>query len=253
MKQILFATLLLIVSYSTAEAQNSFEQDVDYSHTELRCDNLQEVQSYLPVTLTLTSGNSSLISIDYPTTVEPYVNFRIWNDVLIIEPIDDTITERDLMPLGQQTHILVTASPSQINAITNTSDMNLILDSDTFADQLEIINTLSLGVTGNRIKASDEISITNVGTLTMYVENFDTDTLKWVNSGYMFVDGTTTATLIEQNSMGIENTKLEVNCHNLEVVSAGSGIIEYCGTADVVNITSMGNATIRTSGLNVEP
>lgn len=253
MKQIIFVVALLYATYHQAEAQNMFERATEYSHTELLCTELQEVQSSLPVTLTITNDQSNIISIDYPTAVESKVNFRLWNDVLIIEPKDETITDRDLMPLGQQIHILVEVPSSHINSITNTSDMGLILDNDTFAERFEIINARSLWVTGDRIKAQAEIDITNMGTLTLEVATYDTTTLKWTNSGAMFVDGETTATLIEHTSMGIEHTSLEVNCHNLEIVSAGSGIIEYQGIADEVNVTSMGEATIRTSGLNVEP
>lgn len=72
------------------------------------------------------------------------------------------------------------------------------------------------------------------------------------NVGYLFIEGTTTANYIEHNSVGRDNVDLEVACLKLDVTSTGSGVVEYRGTADEVNITSLGQAIIRTLELNDE-
>ena len=75
-----------------------------------------------------------------------------------------------------------------------------------------------------------------------------------MNTGFLYMRGATTAKSILQNSSGIENSLLNVNCQKLEILSTGKGIIEFHGVADDVTVANMGKATIKTSKLNsIEP
>ncbi len=80
-------------------------------------------------------------------------------------------------------------------------------------------------------------------------EEWNTDNLHLFNNGYLYIDGTTTASHIEQTSLGIDSTKLTVDCDSLKVFAKGEGLISYIGTASDISINSHGKTTIRTSEL----
>ena len=152
--------------------------------------------------------------------------------------------------LNQKCHIEVTIPSESLRSITNTSDMNLFFKSGKCADKLQMVNTLTMSIIATEITAESNMEIYNTGTMTMKVDNINTEQLFTLNTGYLYMRGATTATAILQNSSGIENSLLNVDCQKLEIVSTGEGIIEFHGIADAVTVANMGKAKIKTSKLN---
>ena len=113
-----------------------------------------------------------------------------------------------------------------------------------------MVNTLTMSIIATDITAESNMEICNTGTMTMKVDNLNTEQLYTLNTGYLYLRGATTATAILQNSSGIENSLLNVDCQKLEIVSTGEGIIEFNGIADAVTVANMGKAKIKTSKLN---
>jgi hypothetical protein len=107
-----------------------------------------------------------------------------------------------------------------------------------------------MSIIATDITAESNIEIYNTGTMTMKVDNLNTEQLFTLNTGYLYMRGATTATAILQNSSGIENSLLNVDCQKLEIVSTGKGLIEFRGIADDVTVANMGKAKIKTSKLN---
>ena len=238
--------VMLISSLCVAEAQEMTK------HIDLSCQGLKEVQSEIPAVVTLVAGDSGEIDVEYPAAVEGYVNIYVKGNILYLDRKDDTVTRKQLAPLADGNPVRVRVSSSHIDSVVNTSEMDLVVEDSKFANILTIVNTRTMSVLGEAIEASHEVEIYNTGTMTCRIKQYNTDYLELVNTGWLYVNGTTTASVIEQQSTGIENTTLKVACKKLDISSTGSGVIIYSGSADDVSVIATGDATIRTSELNVE-
>ena len=221
-------------------------------HIDLSCQRLKEVQSEIPAVVTLVAGDSGEIDVEYPAAVEGYVNIYVKGNILYLDRKDDTVTRKQLAPLADGNPVRVRVSSSRIDSVVNTSEMDLVVEDSKFANILTIVNTRTMSVLGEAIEASHEVEIYNTGTMTCRIKQYNTDYLELVNTGWLYVNGTTTARVVEQRSTGIENTTLKVACKKLDISSTGSGVIIYSGSADDVSVIATGDATIRTSELNVE-
>ena len=238
--------VMLISSLCIAEAQEMTK------HIDLSCQGLKEVQSEIPAVVTLVAGDSGEIDVEYPAAVEGYVNIYVEGNILYLDRKDDTVTRAQLAPLADGNPVRVRVSSSHIDSVLNTSDMDLVVEDSKFANILTIVNTRTMSVLGEAIEALHEVEIYNTGTMTCRIKQYNTDYLELVNTGWLYVNGTTTACVVEQQSTGIENTTLKVACEKLDISSTGSGVIIYSGSADDVSVIATGDATIRTSVLNVE-
>ena len=238
--------VMLISSLCVAEAQEMTK------HIDLSCQRLKEVQSEIPAVVTLVAGDSGEIDVEYPAAVEGYVNIYVKGNILYLDRKDDTVTRKQLAPLADGNPVRVRVSSSHIDSVVNTSEMDLVVEDSKFANILTIVNTRTMSVLGEAIEASHEVEIYNTGTMTCRIKQYNTDYLELVNTGWLYVNGTTTARVVEQQSTGIENTTLKVACKKLDISSTGSGVIIYSGSADDVSVIATGDATIRTSELNVE-
>lgn len=238
--------VMLISSLCVAEAQEMTK------HIDLSCQGLKEVQSEIPAVVTLVAGDSGEIDVEYPAAVEGYVNIYVEGNILYLDRKDDTVTREQLAPLADGNPVRVRVSSSHIDSVLNTSEMDLVVEDSKFANTLTIVNTRTMSVLGEAIEASHEVEIYNTGTMTCRIKQYNTDYLELVNTGWLYVNGTTTACVVEQQSTGIENTTLKVACEKLDISSTGSGVIIYSGSADDVSVIATGDATIRTSELNVE-
>lgn len=238
--------VMLISSLCIAEAQEMTK------HIDLSCQGLKEVQSEIPAVVTLVAGDSGEIDVEYPAAVEGYVNIYVEGNILYLDRKDDTVTRAQLAPLADGNPVRVRVSSSHIDSVLNTSDMDLVVEDSKFANILTIVNTRTMSVLGEAIEALHEVEIYNTGTMTCRIKQYNTDYLELVNTGWLYVNGTTTACVVEQQSTGIENTTLKVACEKLDISSTGSGVIIYSGSADDVSVIATGDATIRTSELNVE-
>ena len=255
MRKIFFIALSVVGFVAAAQAQKvvsiskADNHATEYTVTELRHSELKELISTLPATVTVTDEDSDIITIAAPTSVFPYLKFDFRGDSLAIAS-DNDAPNKVMATLNQQCHIEVTIPSQSLRSITNTSDMNLYFESGKCADKLIITNTLTMGIISTEITAESNIEIYNTGTMTMNVDNLNTEQLFTLNTGYLYMRGATTATAILQNSSGIENSLLNVDCQKLEIVSTGEGIIEFHGIADDVTVANMGKAKIKTSKLN---
>ena len=234
-----------VVSISKADKHNAIE----YTVTELHHSELKELTSTLPATVTITDEESDIIRVAAPTSVFPYLKFDFRDDTFAIFK-DNDAPNKVMSTLNQNCHIEVTIPSKSLRSITNTSDMQLYFVSGKCADKLIITNTLTMGIITTDITAESSMEIYNTGTMTMKVDNLNTEQLFTMNTGYLYMRGATTAKSVLQNSSGIENSLLNVDCQKLEIVTTGEGIIEFHGVADDVTVANMGKAKIKTSKLN---
>ncbi|MBO5882018.1 MAG: DUF2807 domain-containing protein [Alistipes sp.] len=255
MKKIFFMVLSAVCFMATAQAQkvviisDEDKSTIEYTETELRHSELKELISTLPTTVIVTAEDSDIISIAAPASVFPYLKFDFRDESLAIA-CDNDAPNKVMSTLNQNCHIKVTIPSESLRNITNTSDMNLFFENGKCANKLLITNTLTMGIISDEITAESNIEIYNTGTMTLKVDNINTEQLFTLNTGYLYMRGATTANSILQNSSGIENSLLNVNCQKLEILSTGEGIIEFHGIADDVTVANMGKATIKTSKLN---
>ena len=255
MRKIFFIALSAVYFVAAAQAQKvvsiskADNHAIEYTVTELRHSELKELISTLPATVTITDEESDIITIAAPTSVFPYLKFDFRDDSLAIA-CDNDAPKKVMATLNQKCHIEVTIPSQSLRSITNTSDMNLYFKSGKCADKLHMVNTLTMSIIATDITAESNIEIYNTGTMTLKVDNLNTEQLFTLNTGYLYMRGATTATAILQNSSGIENSLLNVDCQKLEIVSTGEGIIEFHGIADAVTVANMGKAKIKTSKLN---
>ena len=255
MRKIFFIALSVVGFVAAAQAQKvvsiskADNHAIEYTVTELRHSELKELISTLPATVTITDEESDIITIAAPTSVFPYLKFDFRDDTLAIASDNDT-PKKVMTTLNQKCHIEVTIPSESLRCITNTSDMNLYFKSGKCADKLQMVNTLTMSIIATDITAESNIEIYNTGTMTMKVDNLNTEQLYTLNTGYLYMRGATTATAILQNSSGIENSLLNVDCQKLEILSTGEGLIEFHGIADAVTVANMGKAKIKTSKLN---
>ena len=255
MRKIFFIALSVVGFVTAAQAQKvvsiskADNHAIEYTVTELHHSELKELISTLPATVTITAEESDIITIAAPTSVFPYLKFDFRGDSLAIAS-DNDAPNKVMATLNQQCHIEVTIPSQSLRSITNTSDMNLYFESGKCADKLIITNTLTMGIISTEITAESSMEIYNTGTMTMKVDNINTEQLFTLNTGYLYMRGATTANSILQNSSGIENSLLNVDCQKLEILSTGEGIIEFHGIADAVTVANMGKAKIKTSKLN---
>ena len=255
MRKIFLIALSVVGFVAAAQAQKvvsiskADNHAIEYTVTELRHSELKELISTLPATVTITDEESDIITIAAPTSVFPYLKFDFRDDTLAIAS-DNDAPKKVMATLNQKCHIEVTIPSQSLRSITNTSDMNLFFKSGKCADKLQMVNTLTMSIIATDITAESNIEIYNTGTMTMKVDNINTEQLFTLNTGHLYMRGATTATAILQNSSGIENSLLNVDCQKLEIVSTGEGIIEFHGIADAVTVANMGKAKIKTSKLN---
>lgn len=213
---------------------------------------LEQIHSTLPVALTITAESSDTITIEYPETVEPYIKFEINREMLCISERDESVTRRQLLQLGSLQRINIRVPSSCINYVANFSDMTIEFENERCAKSLEIVNAGTMYINGKAITADAKIDITNFGSLLSMVGRYTTTTLSITNSGQLSIVGEISATLVEHNTMGVENSDINVKCHQLDITTFGSGILRYSGTADSFNISHLGDGQVVTSGLNVE-
>lgn len=255
MRKIFLIALSVVGFVAAAQAQKvvsiskADNHAIEYTVTELRHSELKELISTLPATVTITDEESDIITIAAPTSVFPYLKFDFRDDTLAIAS-DNDAPKKVMATLNQKCHIEVTIPSESLRSITNTSDMNLFFKSGKCADKLQIVNTLTMSIIATDITAESNMEIYNTGTMTLKVDNLNTEQLFTLNTGYLYMRGATTATAILQNSSGIENSLLNVDCQKLEILSTGEGIIEFHGIADAVTVANMGKAKIKTSKLN---
>lgn len=255
MKKIFFILMSVVCVMTTAQAQEvvnisqAKNHTIAYTTAEIHQSEIKEFISNLPATVTITDEDSDIIRVAAPTSVFPYLKFDFRDDTLAIFK-DNDAPSKVMSMLGQLCHIEVTIPSQSLQSITNTSDMQLYFESGKCADKLLITNTLTMGIITTDITAESSIEIYNTGTMTMKVDNLNTKQLFTLNTGYLYLRGATTAKSVLQNSSGIENSLLNVNCQKLEILSTGEGIIEFHGVADDVTVANMGKATIKTSKLN---
>ena len=255
MRKIFFIALSAVCFVAAAQAQKvvsiskADNHAIEYTVTELRHSELKELISTLPATVTITDEESDIITIAAPTSVFPYLKFDFRDDTLAIAS-DNDAPKKVMATLNQKCHIEVTIPSESLRCITNTSDMNLFFKRGKCADKLQMVNTLTMSIIATDITAESNMEICNTGTMTMKVDRLNTEQLYTLNTGYLYMRGATTATTILQNSSGIENSLLNVDCQKLEIVSTGEGIIEFHGIADAVTVANMGKAKIKTSKLN---
>ena len=255
MRKIFFIALSAVCFVAAAQAQKvvsiskADNHAIEYTITELRHSELKELISTLPATVTITDEESDIITIAAPTSVFPYLKFDFRDDTLAIAS-DNDAPKKVMATLNQKCHIEVTIPSESLRSITNTSDMNLFFKSGKCADKLHMVNTLTMSIIATDITAESNIEIYNTGTMTLKVDNLNTEQLLTLNTGYLYMRGATTATAILQNSSGIENSLLNVDCQKLEIMSTGKGLIEFRGIADAVTVANMGKAKIKTSKLN---
>ena len=255
MRKIFFIALSVVCFVTAAQAQKvvsiskADNHAIEYTVTELHHSELKELISTLPATVTVTDEESDIITIAAPTSVFPYLKFDFRGDSLAIAS-DNDAPNKVMATLNQQCHIEVTIPSQSLRSITNTSDMNLYFESGKCANKLLITNTLTMGIISAEITEEANIEIYNTGTMTLKVDNINTEQLFTLNTGYLYMRGATTANSILQNSSGIENSLLNVDCQKLEILSTGEGIIEFHGIADDVTVANMGKAKIKTSKLD---
>lgn len=255
MRKIFFIALSAVCFVAAAQAQKvvsiskAENHTIAYTTAEIRKSEIKEIISNLPATVTITDEDSDIIRIAAPTSVFPYLKFEFRDDTFAIFK-DNDAPNKVMSTLNQKCHIEVTIPSQSLRCITNTSDMNLFFKSGKCADKLQMVNTLTMSIIATDITAESSMEIYNTGTMTMKVDNLNTEQLYTLNTGYLYMRGATTATAIQQSSSGIENSLLDVDCQKLEIVSTGKGIIEFHGIADDVTVANMGKAKIKTSKLN---
>ena len=259
MKKIFFILMSVAGVMTTAQAQKvvnisaATNHTIEYTTAELRQSEIKEFISTLPATVTITDEDSDIIRVAAPTNVFPYLKFDFRDDTFAIFK-DNDAPNKVISTLNQNCHIEVTIPSKSLRSITNTSDMQLYFVSGKCADKLIITNTLTMGIITTDITAESSMEIYNTGTMTMKVDNLNTKQLFTMNTGYLYMRGATTAKSVLQNSSGIENSLLNVDCQKLEIITTGEGIIEFHGVADDVTVANMGKAKIKTSKLNsIEP
>ena len=225
--------------------------DIKYATKVFECEVITEILSLLPTVVWLTDGNEGHIEIVYPEAEAEYLKFIVKNDKILTIGRDPEKKAPKNTLITERTPIEVRVSASTLNCILNKSDMSLYIEHDAFADKLMISNSGGLFIHADSISA-DIIELLSVGTTTCYVDNWNANSLMLTNSGALYIKGETNAQKIEHHSAGIDNIELNVACKTLDIISTGTGVIKYKGSADDVNVTSLGLATIRTSELNKE-
>ena len=244
-----------ILNISTAQGAVTMRSngagDIERETKVLKCEELTEIVSLLPTVVRIVEGEEGLVEIVYPKAEADYLKFIVkgGNILTLGRDTDKKMLKNTLVT--EHNPIEVRVSASTINYILNRSDMSLYIERDAFADVLTIGNSGGLFIHADTISA-DVINIVSQGTTTCLVKEWRANSLMLTNTGALYVKGVTNARKIEHHSAGIDNVELDVACSTLEMLSNGSGIIEYRGTADEVTISSMGSATIRTSELNRE-
>lgn len=250
MRKIIFLVSLFIAplcAVTTLSAQNT--KSITLHHGSIK-----EIHSTLPTCITVTNDGSDLIEISFPAAVEPYIKIEIdkRGNILDFDRADKRVSRDKLAQLNDKNPIRVRMSSAVLSSILNTSDMSVAFEDGSVGEWFNIVNTGSIFVNGEVLKAKNKIEYYNTGTFTSEIKSYNTDILGLTSTGFLYVNGSTTAKYIDQSSTGIENTNLKVSCVKLTITSTGSGVIKYEGTADQVEVMSTGSATIHTSKLNYE-
>lgn len=259
-KIVLVATMVMVAVVAHAQARDKAveEQTIEYATEQLRCEDLAAISVFIPSQLTLVDGQEGFIEISYPVQERQYLNFGIVEGdigkMLVVgrngnvKPPKDTILSEDVP-------VYIKVSASQLRRILNRQDMILRIERNKFAHDLQLCNTLTLGVLSESITAKDRIYIFNNGTMTCQVKHWNTALLDVYNNGYLYVHGTTTAKHVKQTcgSKSISNIDLAVDCQMLSILSRGKGELRYRGKADDVKVSQRGKrCSIYISELNRE-
>ena len=182
MRKIFLIALSAVCFVAAAQAQKvvsvskADNHAIEYTVTELRHSELKELISTLPATVTVTDEDSDIITIAAPTSVFPYLKFDFRGDSLAIAS-DNNAPKKVMATLNQKCHIEVTIPSQSLRCITNTSDMNLFFKSGKCADKLQMVNTLTMSIIATDITAESSMEICNTGTMTMKVDNLNTEQL----------------------------------------------------------------------------
>ena len=256
MKRMIIMAALLLAAITTTNAQARIEKrsvgagEIDYITKELTCEELTQISCFLPVELRLVDGAEGHIEISYPMDEHRYIRYGINDGTKLSIGRDGFQKAPKKTILSADTPIYLTVSSSKLCYILSTSDTEVFVESDRFADELMLTNSgYSLSIIAKSITAKESIKIHTTGTMTCEVEKWNSDNLQLFNNGYLYIDGTTTAKHIKHTSLGIDSTRLTVDCESLKVFARGEGIISYKGTAGNITINSLGKTTIRTSEL----
>lgn len=256
MKRMIIMAALSIAAITATSAQPHIEKrnvgagEIDYITKELTCENLNQINCFLPVVLRLVDGQEGHIEISYPMDEHRYIRYGINDGTKLSVGRDGYQDAPKKTILSDKTPIYLTVSSSKLCYILSTWDTVVYVDRDHFADELILANSgYCMSIIAKSITAKNSIKIHTTGTMTCEVEEWNTDNLHLFNNGYLYIDGTTTASHIEQTSLGIDSTKLTVDCDSLKVFAKGEGLISYIGTASDISINSQGKTTIRTSEL----
>lgn len=237
---------------SIAQIVPGDENAVEYKSINLSATNLKHITSFLPAEIALVEGEEGSITISYPAIEEEYVKFAVKNGELIMGRNGDVKIPKNTI-LSELVPIKVTISASNIAKIHSLeTDLELSIERDKFASSLEIIASGAVSINGESITADKGINIISFGTMTINVKELRTQKLEIANQSYLHIKGCTTAQDIEHVSYGIDNITLDVDCKKLLIVSNGSGVITYTGSAENLDVVARGKAEISTSKLNIE-
>lgn len=246
----LFAAVATTYAQAHVEKRSVGAGEIDYITKELTCEELNQINCYLPVVLRLVDGEEGHIEISYPLDEHRYIRYSIYDGTKLSIGRDGFQKAPKKTILSAETPIYLTVSSSKLSYILSTSDTIVFVESDRFADELMLANSgYCLSIIAKSITAKESIKVHTTGTMTCEVEEWNTNNLQLFNNGYLYIDGTTTAKHIKQSSLGIESTRLTIDCESLEVFAKGEGIISYKGRAGDIIINSQGKTTIRTSEL----
>lgn len=253
----MIATLLLVAT-TTIKAQDRIEKrsvgagHIDYITKELKCEELRGIISSLPVVITLTEGVEGDIEVSYPVAEHRYIRCGVASNKLCIGRNGYDKSPKNTI-LSDKTPIYVTLTASKIENITNHADMVLHIERDSFANELIIGNGgTGLFVIAQSITAKDKILVISNGTTTFEVKEWNTTNFDITNHAYLYIDGSTTAKNIEQSNCSIISVTLNVDCHKLNIIDDGKGVVRYKGRAEDLMVVSTGKTTIYTSELECE-
>lgn len=248
MKKIAILLLSIVaMSYGVSAQQENIKR------VEIKHKGVNEIESSLPVLLRFVDGEDGDIEIKYPASVEEFitVGFDENSDILIIKANGKDLPRKFEDAVNEKQPILVNICASSIKSILNTSDMSIHFNRIEQAEALDIINNLTLTISGEELVATDKFQIYNTGTMTCRIKKMSSECIFATNNmGYLHIEGVAEANHIEYNSVGIDSLDLDVRCAKLQIATTGSGLIKCKGEADDVIVASMGNTTIRLNELN---
>lgn len=179
MKKILFLSLLMLIAVSQASAKrpnrrNINIEDVEYKTIVLSHPEVKQLSMVIPVDLIITDGEEGRIEISYPVVEEEYIRYGVYEgDKFMIGRNGDKKTPRNTI-LSDKIPVRMKVSISDISRIFGNSyeaNIDIVVERDSFAKDLEICNGYAMSIVGESITAMHSITIRNSGTLTFKVPN----------------------------------------------------------------------------------